>query len=205
MRAWVFGVVGLVALFAACTGSDRPVVLSSSTLSTSEPWARTLDPGYPAPGDHLHYAFGIFVCDHFLPPLVDRMPDVTGIHTHADGIVHVHPFSSRFAGPHATFAVFADTVGLEVDADSVTLPDGTVLPDEVQCEGAPAEFQAYTSVLHQPTQLVRWGGDPGVMPLNSDRGAIVLAAVAPGTTVPPPPSIATLDELSPEPAPPTTR
>src|SRR3954453_23045374 len=47
----------------------------------------------PAVCDHYHNAFGIFVCDKYLPALVDSTaPASLGIHTHGEGIIHIHPF-----------------------------------------------------------------------------------------------------------------
>jgi hypothetical protein len=205
MRAGVITTLVALATLVGCTSGDDPVVLSTSTVSANASGGSTGSVLYPSPGDHLHIAFGIYVCDQYLPPLVDRFRDVSGIHTHADGVIHVHPFSAQYSGQNATLEVFGDIVDLELDEGGVTLPDGTVLPDDVQCNGVPAELQLYDSVAGQPTQLVRWAGHPGSMPLNVDRNAIVIAAVAPGTVVPPPPGVPTLDELSDVPAPPTTR
>src|SRR5262245_47264640 len=42
----------------------------------------------PTVEDHWHAAYGIYVCDQFLPPLTDTVADVTGLHTHGDGVAH---------------------------------------------------------------------------------------------------------------------
>src|SRR4051794_34093668 len=40
----------------------------------------------PIVGDHWHAAYGIYVCDAFLPALTDQITDTTGLHTHGDGV-----------------------------------------------------------------------------------------------------------------------
>jgi hypothetical protein len=202
MRVWVIGVAAVLLVSAGCTSGDKPVVLSSSTVSTNSNRGSAAD--YPGPGDHLHLAFGIYVCDQYLPPLVDRAPDVSGIHTHADGVIHVHPFTERYSGSNANLGVFGDIVGLQFGDGSVTLPDGAVLPDDIQCNGVPAELVVVAGSVDDPA--MEWhpfSGDLSTVPLDLDRGVIVIAAVAPGTTIPWPPGAATLDSLSD--APPTTR
>src|SRR5688572_1252934 len=47
--------------------------------------------------DHWHAAYGIYACDAFLAPLSDER-DPKGIHSHADGIIHIHPFVRSAAG-----------------------------------------------------------------------------------------------------------
>ena len=48
--------------------------------------------------DHWHAAYGMYVCDHFLPPVTDAKEDVLGIHTHGEGVIHIHPFSAAASG-----------------------------------------------------------------------------------------------------------
>ncbi len=84
--------------------------------------------------DHWHAAFGIDICGEFLEPLTDQGPDTMGIHTHRDGLIHIHPFVGAAAGPNAVFGRFSDQVGLEITDDSFTLPDGTTYTDGDDCE-----------------------------------------------------------------------
>jgi hypothetical protein len=208
MRGWVIGVFVATVLLAGCTSDDKPVVLSTSTVSTSassDPRAGSND--FPTTGDHIHIAYGIYVCDQYLPPLQDVTRDVSGIHTHVDGVIHVHPFSDRYAGPNATLEVFGDTVGLELDDGAITLPDGTVLPDDAQCDGAPTELRIFTGSATDPAAgLVPYDSDAEDLHLGLDGGVLVIAAIPPGaSTPPPPPSVATLGDLSDLPGPPTTR
>ena len=50
--------------------------------------------GDPGLEDHWHTAYNIFVCDEVIPTVFtnDSEDDRTGIHTHGDGLIHIHPF-----------------------------------------------------------------------------------------------------------------
>src|SRR5688500_3616416 len=58
----------------------------------------------PTLNDHWHAAYGIWNCGEWEPVLVDAGQDLNGIHTHADGVIHIHPFSSASTGNRATLA-----------------------------------------------------------------------------------------------------
>lgn len=83
--------------------------------------------------DHWHAAFGIDICGATEPSPSDQGPDRLGIHTHADGLIHVHPFGDGGAGDNATFAKFADQIGLQLGQDSITLPDGRTFTNGDKC------------------------------------------------------------------------
>ncbi len=82
----------------------------------------TDDSNPPQPGDHWHAAYGVYVCDRFIADFSDRGPDRLGIHTHDDGLVHIHPFSGGAGGRNATLAKFFDQVDLEVTDSEIQLP-----------------------------------------------------------------------------------
>jgi hypothetical protein len=95
-------------------------------------------------GDHWHSAYGFYSCvsDGFEAPWVDEGADETGIHTHADGFIHIHPFSSRARGSRATLEVFFDQVGLDASDDEWELPDGEVLANGDECaDGSEGEWR----------------------------------------------------------------
>jgi hypothetical protein len=101
-----------------------------------------VDAGADAPvanQDHWHYAFGTFDCDHYLPNVPNPNVDPDGIHTHGDGLIHIHPFVAAAAGKNATFKVFAETVGMQVSDEQVTMPvamGGQVLKNGGTCKNA---------------------------------------------------------------------
>lgn len=88
----------------------------------------------PTLADHWHNAFAVYQCDTVGPPLTDVGEDVLGIHTHGDGLIHIHPFSSNAAGKNATLRVFGDQVGMSFgDDNSFTLPPDQEFKDGDDC------------------------------------------------------------------------
>jgi hypothetical protein len=151
----------------------------------------------PAVTDHFHAAYGIYVCDKFLDPLTDPGGDTLGIHTHGDGIVHIHPFGSAAAGKNATMETWGKTDGLTFSKNGFTV-NGTTYDNGFDCNGQPASVKLYvwnaddTSAAPQIVST----SDIGSFRFKTDRLAITLAVVPDGTDVPPPTSIPTLDNLS---------
>jgi len=151
----------------------------------------------PAVTDHFHAAYGIYVCDKFLDPLTDPGGDTLGIHTHGDGIVHIHPFGSAAAGKNATMETWGKTDGLTFSKNGFTV-NGTTYDNGFDCNGQPASVKLYvwnaddTSAAPQIVST----SDISSFRFKKDRLAITLAVVPDGTEVPPPTSIPTLDNLS---------
>ena len=54
----------------------------------------------------------------------DASQDVLGIHTHGDGLMHIHPFKDSVAGRNATLGVFLDQVGISMTNNALSLPGG---------------------------------------------------------------------------------
>jgi len=151
----------------------------------------------PTVQNHFHAAYGIYVCDKFLDPLTDPGGDTLGIHTHGDGIVHIHPFGGAAAGKNATMETWGKTDGLTFSKNGFTV-NGTTYDNGFDCNGQPATVKLYawnaddTSAAPQVVSA----GDIGAFRFKTDRLAITLAVVPEGTDVPPPTSIPTLDNLS---------
>ena len=144
---------------------------------------------------HWHVALGVRVCDRWLDPVTDQT-DPKGIHTHGDGIIHVHPFVASAAGRRATFERFAEVVGGKLEPRRFAWPEGDGKKKEDKengdkCGDQEGEVKAfYNGELHE--------GDPGEIRLT-DRGKLVLAFVPKGTTyeqIGDPPSTPGLDNLS---------
>lgn len=83
----------------------------------------------PALGEHWHVAYAIQACGEVLSPATDRGADVNGIHTHDDGLIHIHPFLAAAAGADATLDVFLDQIGARLDTDGLELADGDPAAD----------------------------------------------------------------------------
>lgn len=167
-------------------------------------YARSTGPGQGSPklGEHWHSAFGIYVCDRWVTNLSDRGPDTLGIHTHDDGLIHIHPFLAGATGKSATLGKFFDQVGMEVSNGEITLPPGEdfesrVYKDgETTCDGEEgrvvlAGWEDARDVEGDPELITR--GISGVH-FDNDFQAFTLAFVPEGEDVPPPPSAGTIEQ-----------
>lgn len=144
---------------------------------------------------HWHVAYGVRVCDKWLDPVKDQV-DPKGVHTHGEGVIHVHPSVASAAGKRATFQRFTEAVNTKVSVSQFTWPTGqgnktATHKNGDKCGDQPAEVKAfYNGVLHK--------GDPADIRFT-DRGKLVLALVPKDTTyeqIGDPPSTAGLDKLS---------
>lgn len=106
----------------------------------------------PVSGDHIHMAMSIWIHNKPRPPEHDRpyeqdisyetFPKIcqhqgsiaytklwphAGVHTHCDGLIHVHPWSApraiRKEGLDVTLGLWFDQVGIEYEHDTVTFLD----------------------------------------------------------------------------------
>ena len=142
--------------------------------------------------DHWHAAFGIWSCDRWLPSLAEG-EDPTGIHTHGDGLVHIHPFDARSAGSKAVLRRFFEATFLLVDAKRIEIPKKPPLLAGSDCKGKKTETAAvvWRSVKDkQPTIVTK---DIGSIRL-ADGQVIVLVHAPKGTVPGLPPSIEELFE-----------
>jgi hypothetical protein len=89
--------------------------------------------------DHWHAALGIDICGEF-QPAIPEFESPIGIHTHADGVIHIHPFSSGGAGENATLGAFLEGAGIELTDDSITIDGETWSEGEDECDGEPGEL-----------------------------------------------------------------
>ena len=101
-------------------------------------WARTDREATSAPrvGDHWHSVYDIYVCDSFRSKVVLET-DPNGIHTHGDGLLHIHPFNKLASGRDAVLGEFFSAFGGRIDAASVVLDTGEELVEGADCGGQP--------------------------------------------------------------------
>ena len=119
-RNWLFAlailaILGLgvgVVTFARSTNNDR-------SKNDTPPRANL---GGTEPFDHWHAAFALNVCGNELAPIAQPATDPNGIHTHGDGLIHIHPFGVNVAGKRAKMKVFWDLVDLKVTDEGFTDP-----------------------------------------------------------------------------------
>lgn len=78
--------------------------------------------------DHWHVAYGVYACDKWLAPFTNQNETVDGqqlgVHTHGDGIIHVHPFASNASGRNAKLGIFFKALGVKSSNTKFELPEG---------------------------------------------------------------------------------
>lgn len=141
--------------------------------------------------DHWHAALGVYLCDAFAPNVKDSGTDPHGIHTHGDGIIHIHPFDKTAAGNKAIVKVFATTVGMKLSATEIRLPGDskTYTDGKTKCGSKTGQLTWYVNGKEKT------GNPADYKP--ADRDKIVIAFAPKGTEIPKtPPSASELDHLS---------
>jgi hypothetical protein len=112
-------VVGVVAVFLVRGGGD--------SAGSGPP--RAADAQANVAGDHWHTALDVDICGEWLDPAAafekpyDSPNQVAnlGIHSHADGLIHTHPFVVSEEGNNATIGKFFDYGGWGLSSDSIDL------------------------------------------------------------------------------------
>lgn len=159
--------------------------------------------GVPQLGDHIHMAIGANACGEFLPDVPEFESEV-GIHTHGDGVLHIHPFSQLGAGANATLERYMqdarDGGGLDLSLSNskLTWLSDTYEEGTTPCEGVdgPQLRIAYWSDVQAE------GGDPqvttgdfGELLLTENGGGITIFYGDPDADIPKPPTADQLAEL----------
>ncbi|MGA0877831.1 MAG: hypothetical protein ACO3SP_01800 [Ilumatobacteraceae bacterium] len=107
----------------------------------------------PTIEDHWHASYGFYACDTWLPDLQGNKEEIdsagtlvsdqfrrTGIHSHDDGVMHWHPYTSAATGRNARLGVFLDVYGVKLTDSKLTFPEdqgGAVFEEGVtKCKDA---------------------------------------------------------------------
>jgi len=117
--------------------------------------------GVPQLGDHIHVALAINICGEEQPPVPEWEPTPIGIHTHGDGVMHIHPFSQLGVGRNATLGRFIESAREEGDIDfslsdtKLDYLDETYEEGDAKCEGVddPELRVAYWEDVQDETSL----------------------------------------------------
>jgi hypothetical protein len=186
MARWVVGVVGVV-VAGALVGCGDDDGGSGAAAGPDGPAGPVVNE------DHWHAAFGVYICDEFLPALPES-ETALGIHTHGDGVIHIHPFTAEAAGENATLRVFLDSVEIDVTDDELTVDGETYTEGDDTCDGGEGRLEVvrWADVAADDAAPERADADAR---LREDGEGYVLAFVADGTDVPPPESAEMLAEL----------
>jgi hypothetical protein len=179
------------------------------------------DASAPTIDDHWHMAYGFYLCDTWVQVTGNQEDPSspgyteyvrTGIHSHDDGVVHWHPFTSASVGKRAKLSVFLDVYGVELTDEKLTFPEdqraqlpyqqetGVFEEGETQCD---IDGELKDSEL----KVVVWDNfsdtDDGTtyvadfdnIRVAQDAMVFSIAFVPPGTDVGMPPWAANLPEL----------
>ncbi len=135
----------------------------------------------PTINDHWHTAYGFDVCGNFLPDL-PQPPNLIGLHTHGDGVIHIEPQDALLdTGKHANLGRFVSGYpGLKLSRNSFTVLNQTWTTGQQKCGDQPGEV-----VVKSNGKTVT--GDPNRLKIPRN-GWITIAFVPKGTDVPPPPN-----------------
>jgi hypothetical protein len=147
----------------------------------------TGDAKAPKLGDHWHAAYGIYDCGSFLPNLNDVVEDTSGLHTHGDGLMHMHPFGTKFTGDGANIGNWGDIVGLELTDTSYSV-GGVERENGDDCDGDLGEGTVQVKVWDSPDDeegRLLDGDFADYAP--QEFSLFVIAFVPEGTDIPKPP------------------
>ncbi|HEX5367179.1 MAG TPA: hypothetical protein VFW63_11035 [Acidimicrobiales bacterium] len=151
----------------------------------------------PRLNDHWHAAVGIDVCGE-LQPDTPEFESETGIHTHGDGVIHIHPYTAGGAGENATLGTYLDGAGIELSDDELRVGDKSWKEGDDTCDGKDAEL-----IVAQWRDVQGNDGKPALIRrdfddirFEEDGEGYTIAFVPEGTTdIPKPRSAAELAQL----------
>ncbi len=199
------------------------VVLGLALIVYSRQSRPAADASAPTIDDHWHMAYGFYLCDTWVqltgnqeaqgsPGFNDYAR--TGIHSHDDGVIHWHPFTSASVGRNAKFSLFLDVYGIELSDSKLVFPedqraqlpvafqeDGTFEEGETQCEvdGKMKDAELKVVVWNNFTDTDKgttYIADFNNIRADQDAMAFTVAFVPPGTDVGMPPWSDELPELA---------
>lgn len=171
----------------------------------------------PTVQDHWHASYGFYACDTWLPDLQGNKEEKdtsgqlisdgfrrTGIHSHDDGVMHWHPYSSEATGRNAKLGVFLDVYGVKVTDTKIEFPadqggavyeEGvtkcTVDGKQVDGEVVVYAFAAYDTPDDVTTYITNFDD----IRIKNDGMAFSIVFAPAGTKPGLPPSAASLPEL----------
>ena len=177
--------------------------------------------GPPRLGDHWHAAYGFYICDDtggaFLPNLTGTLEEQTvdsagnqvyanknfrntGIHTHDDGVIHYHPYTSRATGNRARLGVFLNNYDVELTDTTLKLPAAQggqeFDTDTYKCGGEDTQIRVRVwNSFSNPADYRDYVTDFNNIRIDRNGMAFTIAVVPKGKDIPQPPSAPKLPEL----------
>ncbi|MBT6443952.1 MAG: hypothetical protein HOK58_03060 [Acidimicrobiaceae bacterium] len=157
--------------------------------------------------DHWHAVYGVYNCNatgegdaKFLPGFLSTQDD-TGIHSHGDGVMHIHPFFELSSGDNAQIRHWMSEMNIEITPERISVNNQFDPPVELA-----AGQECLDGTGKAEIKLLRWqfdfqatdGGEPdvitedfGLVQFQNDREVFMFAYVSEDTDVnelPPPPA-----------------
>lgn len=161
----------------------------------------------PSLDDHWHVPYGINICGEWIQ-LDGDLEEISetgqpsndnylanGIHSHGDGLIHIHPFSSAGTGDNATIGTFLTNYGVELTDETLRLPanqaDGVELSEFAnECDDQDSSLAIVvwpnpTDPLNKVVVTEQIAGTP----LGADGIVVAIAFTNDATSIEMPPSV----------------
>jgi len=138
--------------------------------------------------DHWHAVYDVYDCvsDSFQPSF-QGTDDPDGIHSHTDGLIHIHPFNSSAAGDNAQLGVFLDSMNATVSETEISGPEFGTLNAGEDCGGQPSVIKVARFEVDPEISLVQvYDSDFDNIRFEKNREAFTIARVAPDQEIPQP-------------------
>lgn len=180
----------------------------------------------PTTEEHWHHSYGFYLCGEWVQvegaaEEVDSQGQLirdayrrSGVHSHDDGIIHWHAFTSAATGSNARLDVFLDSYGIELSDDRLTFPedqraqlpagfeDGVFDEEDDVCVIDGEEEDASLRVVYwnnfadeDNTGLVNTANLDG-LPLDRDAMALAIVFMPDNADITKPPSAPELPQLA---------
>ena len=139
----------------------------------------------PQIDDHWHVSYGVYNCDQFADPFSSSF-DPDGIHSHQDGVIHIHPFNSSATGADASVGVFLEAMGARIDEDEISGPGMGVIETGGDCNGQPTEVRA-ARFDPEGALIEEFTTDFEKIRFLDNQESVTFAVIPVGEEIPPPP------------------
>ncbi|MEY2553101.1 MAG: hypothetical protein QOC57_961 [Ilumatobacteraceae bacterium] len=166
---------------------------------------------------HWHIAYGIYVCDTFQPKLTGTQEEtavdtdgntvylnenfkILGVHSHGDGIIHYHPYSTKSSGNRAKLGVFLTVYDVKLTDTELVLPASQGgdkwSTKDTKCNGKSTELRVRVwPHYNQPNVFHDVVTDFNNIRITNDGMVIVMAFVEKNADIPMPEWAAQLPTL----------
>ncbi len=166
---------------------------------------------------HWHIAYGIYVCDTFQPKLTGTKEEtgidangnsvllndnfrILGVHSHNDGIIHYHPYSTKASGNRAKLGVFLTVYDVKLTDTELVLPadqgGDKWSTKDTKCDGKDTQLKVRVwNHYSNPSDFHDVITDFNDIRVTNDGMVMVIAFVPKGTDIPMPDWAAQLPTL----------